>query len=475
MANNELTLVEQLDKEQEDHRRTVMLVVSGSLFTVAVISGVIHAIIDPTLLIMGVIVTACSAQLSSFVLAWFRYVDASGYVFGVGCSLAIGVSVLYIPEGNPDALTLNTGDAALYLGMLWSVFASIVLGRRGLLLLLSINLAFTALAIGIRWPLLEDPGQMASTGLTAGLINMVTAAALWLGISRNEAVASAMRRRLEEIGLVTRSARKIAAGDLTGELEGEDEVAEVTRQMLLGLRNLVAQIKDSAMRTTAATSELTAMATQQNSGANRQSAAIEETRNSLDGLLEGSRQISESAGTVLENAERALATNQQVAENIKAFSRHAERISSLLDSIREIAIKSETLALNASLEGIRAGEAGKGFSLVASQMQALTENVMESVDSVRHLTEDIRNSTEETSQSMERATELSTQTNKAAREIHVISVEQRNSNEQLSESMAEIIAVTRDVSASSAQLTEAAVELGNLAGQMDRLVARFAL
>ena len=113
----------------------------------------------------------------------------------------------------------------------------------------------------------------------------------------------------------------------------------------------------------------------------------------MDSLLNSAHQIASVSGTVLTNAEHTHSNSQLIAERITELAGHTQRISVFLDVIRDIANKTDLLALNAALEGTRAGEAGRGFSLVASQMQRLTVSVMDSVEDIKGLTADIREAT----------------------------------------------------------------------------------
>src|SRR5690606_16131120 len=92
---------------------------------------------------------------------------------------------------------------------------------------------------------------------------------------------------------------------------------------------------------------------------------------------------------VLGDAEQAVATTDDTAAQITALRRHTASIGELLQTIGEIANRSDLLALNGSLEATRAGEAGRGFSLVATEMRRLAERVTGTVEDVRGRVEQI--------------------------------------------------------------------------------------
>src|SRR4029077_20627123 len=121
--------------------------------------------------------------------------------------------------------------------------------------------------------------------------------------------------------------------------------------------------------------------------------------------------------------------SQVVAERIAALSGHTRRISEILEVIKDIANKSDLLALNAALEGTKAGEAGRGFSLVAAQMQRLAENVMGSVQDIKKLVADIRDASQAAVLATEEGTKLADATTEMARQIRLITQQQQTGTE----------------------------------------------
>src|SRR5690606_24265254 len=103
----------------------------------------------------------------------------------------------------------------------------------------------------------------------------------------------------------------------------------------------------------------------------------------MHSLAQSSGHVAESVGGVLKDAERARENSDLTAERIAELNGHSLRISELLDVIREVAERTDLLALNGSLEATRAGEAGRGFSLVAGEMRRLAERVKSTVDDLR--------------------------------------------------------------------------------------------
>lgn len=186
----------------------------------------------------------------------------------------------------------------------------------------------------------------------------------------------------------------------------------------------------------------------QQAGASEQSAAVEETRQTYGGLLQASTDMQRIGGEVLGHAEVSQQSAQTIGERIRDLSGGTVTINEIVNLVKEIANKSEILALNAALEGTKAGEAGRGFSLVAQQMQRLAEQVMDSVKRIEGLTGGIADSSRGAVLAAEEASKVSRLTTDAAREIAAAVAVQQSSAEQISVAMDEIAQVaTRNVEA----------------------------
>lgn len=65
-------------------------------------------------------------------------------------------------------------------------------------------------------------------------------------------------------------------------------------------------------------------------------------------------------------------------------------VDQLIRNIRDVAAKTDLLALNASIEAARAGQAGKGFAVVADEVSRLSEKVQQAVTAVENSCSGIR-------------------------------------------------------------------------------------
>lgn len=469
MEDRDGTIGADLDGRTRAFELRFIRTITGGLTIAGLVALVTTMILQPTLLALvclGTVATATGTSLALTYTSPDRRPAAA--VFLVGVSLAAGLGLALDREG-----TLAAG--AIQALLIVVVLAPFLLPRGAVVGVTLLEMAIV-LAAHAKMVLVDGrPAAVAVPAFGTAIVLGVASASISVFVRHAAENQDTLRKRLRDIDVVMDRARRIAKGDLSGEVSGEGDVSQVIGAMLAGLRGLVEQIQTNATHLAQASNEIAAMAQQQEQSAIEQGGAIEETRRTVGTLLEGSRQIAGSARGVTENATATLHNAELITERIRVLSEHAQRITEVLELIRDVANKSELLALNAALEGAKAGEAGRGFSLVASQMQRLAESVMESVKVVKDLTADIRKATQATALATEDATKLASDTTEAARRIGVITQEQEGSTEQVTRAMDEIADATHQSAAGTNQTLQAVRELSQIASRLDQYASRFQL
>jgi methyl-accepting chemotaxis protein len=269
------------------------------------------------------------------------------------------------------------------------------------------------------------------------------------------------------------AARALSKGDLEIRLQGEGDVATAFRAMIESLGRIVRQIHETSVLLAAAATEIYAASQEQEAAAASQSTAMVEIRQTMESLFEAAAHVSESVRGVLSNAERTLETTDRMVIRIGDLTTHAGRIGEILETIRDISDRSDLLALNGALEASRAGEAGRGFGLVAAEMRRLAERVMSSVVDVRSLVGDIRASGSSTMMATEDSKKLAASTTDAARQITLVTQQQRSGTEQVLQSVREIAETLTQSVAAMAQTRASAEQLKSQADKLSSLVLAF--
>ncbi len=118
-----------------------------------------------------------------------------------------------------------------------------------------------------------------------------------------------------------------------------------------------------------------------------------------------SRTISEEGAIVIHNAASemrkisdAVQSSSQIVEDL---GRQSDHITSIVNTIKEIADQTNLLALNAAIEAARAGEQGRGFAVVADEVRKLAERTSLSTKEISEMVAKIQNGTRSAVSSMQ--------------------------------------------------------------------------
>ncbi|MCA2979578.1 MAG: methyl-accepting chemotaxis protein [Myxococcaceae bacterium] len=300
-------------------------------------------------------------------------------------------------------------------------------------------------------------------------------AGLALGLLLALLLSSAISRPL---GVVTRLARELAAGDVTVstvEVGGAEEVrsmAASVNEMVGSLKGLVGEmvslsgrLSNAARGLIAASTDQEHVTSQQSAYAQQIAATFEELSRTAEMITRATETVEQAAGRTNQAVDDARSTvakvvtamteirreSKEVADVISRLNGELQQVSRIAAVIKQVADRSDLLALNAALEGTKAGEVGRGFSVVAAEMRKLAESVAQSARDIGRIVESVQQSGEtavsrskqgvETSErgtqiaqqastSFQQIVELARGTKEAAQQIAVATRQQRQSSEQ---------------------------------------------
>lgn len=262
-------------------------------------------------------------------------------------------------------------------------------------------------------------------------------------------------------------AKRIADGNLNvhAPVSGQDELAYLglsfnnmtnkLSQMIMSeredknrLEELVRTIRETAQSLVTSATELRSGAANQSVGMKRQSDEINQAVETVYEILGRTEDAASVAKAVVKSADRAEAiskngrqaielslnamtyvkeSSNEVAEGISSLSNDGKEIEEIVAKVSAIADKTNTLALNASIEASRAGDQGRGFTLVATEIRALAEEskqitskVARTLNRISRTTQAAQELTEKGKTTAEKASELVEAAGKTIRDLEAM-------------------------------------------------------
>jgi methyl-accepting chemotaxis protein len=287
------------------------------------------------------------------------------------------------------------------------------------------------------------------------------------------------------------AARRVAAGDLTGDIRvhGNDETGQLLgalRDMNQALLNIVSEVRNGTHSITIASSEIAAGNQDLSARTEQQAASLEETASSMEELTstvkqnaDNARQANQLAGAAASVARKGGSVVSEVVamESIDASSRKIVDIITVIDGI---AFQTNILALNAAVEAARAGEQGRGFAVVASEVRNLAQrsaaaakeikeligDSVEKVNAGTRLVSDAGHTMEEIVSSVQRVSDIIS-------EITAASAEQSSGIEEVYKAVGQMDQVTQQNAALVEEAAAAAESMQNQASNLADVVSVF--
>ncbi|WP_072621688.1 methyl-accepting chemotaxis protein [Spirulina major] len=332
--------------------------------------------------------------------------------------------------------------------------------------------AFTDFANNKAQEFVEDAERQRLQSLrwTVGLVLMVVVAAA-LAVVTTRSITRSLR---EAIALNDR----LASGDLNVSIgtNRQDEIGQLLTsmdRMVRQLQGIVSRVKLSSEAVFARSQGMSASATQMSSGAAEQAAATQQASKSIEHMIETIQANTNHAEETQAIASQAATDAETTRHAILAVIEVMHTIIQKISVVEEIAVQTNMLALNASIEAARSQDGTNGFKVVALEIRKLAERTRNAAADINQLAGSSVSSVSQAETMLNQLMPSIQNTATFVQKISNGSREQLQGSTQINQAIGQLDLVTQQNSEVASMLFRTAQDLAEQATELQAAIAFF--
>ena len=252
-----------------------------------------------------------------------------------------------------------------------------------------------------------------------------------------ETVSERNANRGDEIGVLARSFQKLG---------------DSLRQMVNSLQDMTTRAAETGENLLAASEENSATIEEVASSVNEFSETISSVNREADAMARSAQDVKELVGSgqdvmeeTVQSMDRIVDSSRQTQQAVAQVSEAAKAMGRVLEMISDVADQTNLLALNAAIEAARAGEQGRGFAVVAEEVRQLAVQTQDSVTQIASMNSALM-------QQVARAVETISETQAEVAQGHRALDQMRSSFQAVVEHIDEIVELINEVARSSSTM-----------------------